>query len=206
MKLLLVSDQEEPYLWDYYQPGRLSGYDMILSAGDMKPAYLRFLVTMANRPLLYVHGNHDVRYETDVPEGCDCIDGKLTVCRGLRILGLGGSVLYSGTPHQYSEKQMERRIRKTRRAIKKAGGVDIILTHAPPRGFGDGDDPAHRGFVCFTRLIEEYHPKYFIHGHQHLNYKTFSERILRYGDTTIINACGRYELELESGEECETLP
>lgn len=91
---------------------------------------------------------------------------------------------------------MERRIRKTRRAVKKAGGVDIILTHAPPRGCGDGDDPAHRGFECFNRLIEEYRPRYFIHGHQHLNYRTFSQRVIQRGETTVINACGRYELEL----------
>ena len=111
MKLLLISDQEEPYLWDYYQPGRLAGYDMILSAGDLKPSYLRFLVTMANRPLLYVHGNHDVCYATDVPEGCDCVDGTLTVCKGLRILAFGGCVLYNGKPHQYTERQMERRFK-----------------------------------------------------------------------------------------------
>lgn len=196
MKLLLISDQEEPYLYDYYQPGRLAGYDIILSAGDLKPAYLRFLVTMANRPLLYVHGNHDTRYEADPPEGCDCVDGKLVVCKGLRILGLGGSMLYSGGPHQYSEKQMQRRARKLRRAVKKAGGVDIILAHAPARGYGDADDPAHRGFACFNELIEQYKPRYFIHGHQHLNYRTFSQRICQAGDTTIINACGRYELEL----------
>ena len=77
MKLLLVADEEDPFLWDYYRPGRLSGYDMILSAGDLKPNYLDFLVTMANRPLLYVHGNHDVCYDSQPPEGCDCIDGKL---------------------------------------------------------------------------------------------------------------------------------
>lgn len=198
MKLLLISDQEEPYLWDYYKPGRLNGYDLILSAGDLKPAYLRFLVTMANRPLLYVHGNHDVCYASDEPEGCDCVDGLFTVCKGLRILGFGGCCWYNGMPHQYTEKQMERRIRKTRRAVKKAGGVDIILTHAPARGFGDGDDPAHRGFDCFTRLIEEYRPRFFIHGHQHLNYKTFSERIQHCGETTIINACGRYELTIDN--------
>ena len=196
MKLLLISDREEPYLWDYYQPGRLAGYDLILSAGDLKHSYLRFLVTMANKPLLYVHGNNDVCYESDAPEGCDCIDGCFTVCKGLRILGVGGCVWYNGKPHQYTEQQMERRIRKTRRAVKKAGGVDLILTHAPARGFGDGEDPAHRGFDCFTRLMEEYQPRYFIHGHQHLNYRTFSERVLQYGATTIINACGRYELEL----------
>ena len=196
MKLLVISDQEEPYLWDYYRPGRLAAYDMILSAGDLKPSYLRFLVTMANRPLLYVHGNHDGCYETDVPEGCDCVDGCFTVCNGLRILAFGGCMWYNGKPHQYTEKQMARRIRKTRRAVRRAGGVDIILTHAPPRGFGDGDDPAHRGFECFTHLIEEYHPKYFIHGHQHLNYSSFSKRIHQCGETTIVNACGRYELEV----------
>lgn len=197
MKLLLVADEEDPYLWDYYRPGRLSGYDMILSAGDLKPNYLIFLVTLANRPLLYVHGNHDVCYDSEPPEGCDCIDGKLTVCKGLRILGLGGSALYNGRPYQYTEKQMEKIIRKTRRSVKKAGGVDIILAHAPPRGYGDGDDPAHRGFECFLTLMDEYQPRYFIHGHQHLNYSTFSQRILQYHNTTIINAGKRYELTLD---------
>ena len=197
MKLLLISDHEEPWLWDYYQPGRLADYDLILSAGDLKPSYLRFLVTMARAPLLYVHGNHDVCYASDPPEGCDCVDGVFTVCKGLRILGLGGCLWYNGKPHQYTEKQMERRIRKLRRAVKKAGGVDIILTHAPPRGFGDGEDPAHRGFECFTRLLEEYRPQYFIHGHQHLNYSSFSQRVIQVGETTVINACGRYELEID---------
>ena len=200
MKLLLISDQEEPYLYDYYVPGRLKDYDLILSAGDLKPAYLRFLVTMAWAPLLYVHGNHDVRYESDPPEGCDCVDGCFSIVKGLRILAFGGSAWYNGQPHQYTEKQMERRIRKTRRAVRRAGGVDIILTHAPPRGFGDGDDPAHRGFECFTKLIEDYKPKYFIHGHQHLNYNSFSQRVLQAGETTVINACGRYELETEPAE------
>ena len=197
MKLLLVADQEEPYLWDYYTPGRLAGYDLILSAGDLKANYLEFLVTMANRPLYYVHGNHDIRYETQPPEGCDCLDDRLIVYRGLRILGLGGCMYYSGQGYQYTEREMARRIRRLRWKLRRAGGVDIILTHAPPLGLGDGEDLCHRGFACFVELIETYHPKYFIHGHQHLNYKTSSTRILQRGETTIVNACGRYELELE---------
>ena len=56
MKLLLLGDKESPYLWDYYQPGRLSEYDIILSAGDLDAEYLSFIVTMARAPLLYVHG------------------------------------------------------------------------------------------------------------------------------------------------------
>ena len=30
MKLLLLSDIESLYLWDYYQPGRLAPYDLTL--------------------------------------------------------------------------------------------------------------------------------------------------------------------------------
>ena len=196
MKLLLIADQEEPYLWDYYTPGKLKEYDMILSAGDLKPIYLEFLVTMANKPLLYVHGNHDVIYQSQPPGGCDCIDDTLTVCKGLRILGLGGCMLYNGKPFQYTEKQMARRIHALRRSIRKAGGVDVILTHAPPLGMGDGEDLCHRGFACFLELIDELQPKFFIHGHMHLNYQTASQRIRQRGGTTLINACGRYDLEL----------
>ena len=28
MKILLISDEESPYLWDHYQPGRLDGIDL----------------------------------------------------------------------------------------------------------------------------------------------------------------------------------
>ena len=90
MKVLIVSDEECPALWDYYQPGRLKEYDLILSCGDLKAKYLSFLVTMARCPLLYVHGNHDTSYAKEHPEGCDCIDDMLIEYNGLRILGLGG--------------------------------------------------------------------------------------------------------------------
>ena len=35
MKILLVSDEEDKYLWDFYKPGRLKDMDLILSAGDL---------------------------------------------------------------------------------------------------------------------------------------------------------------------------
>ena len=89
MKLLLISDHENSFLWDYYVPGRLDGIDLILSCGDLKPEYLSFLVTMGRAPVLYVCGNHDGRYERTPPEGCDCIEDKLVTIKGLRILGMG---------------------------------------------------------------------------------------------------------------------
>ena len=198
MKILTISDEESAYLWDYYQPGRLAGIDMILSAGDLKASYLSFLVTMANRPLLYVHGNHDWRYDSNPPEGCDCIDDKLITVNGLRILGLGGCQMYNRGPYQYTERQMERRIRKLQLKLKRAGGVDIVLTHAPLRGYGDADTVVHRGYEAFFPLLDKYKPKYFIHGHVHKSYSgTNFQRTMQYGSTTIINASGRYVFDTE---------
>ena len=83
MKILTVSDEVCKGLYDYYAPGKLDGYDLIISCGDLKPQYLSFLVTMTRVPLLYVHGNHDGRYEKTPPEGCDCIEDKLIVYKGV---------------------------------------------------------------------------------------------------------------------------
>ena len=195
MKILLVSDEEDKYLWDFYRPGRLKGIDLILSAGDLKAEYLSFLVTMVNRPLLYVHGNHDGGYAQRPPEGCQCIDGKLVTVGGLRILGLGGSALYNGGPHQYTEKQMRRRIHRLRLKLALTGGVDIVLTHAPVRGFGDEDNMTHRGFEAFLPLLDQYQPRYLVHGHIHQRYGANRPRCYPYNETTIVNATGRYILE-----------
>ena len=195
MKILLISDEEDPALWDYYQPGRLDGYDLILSAGDLSAEYLSFLVTMANVPVLYVYGNHDKSYDVRPPEGCDCVEDKLVEYNGLRILGLGGSAVYSKGPYQYTERQMRRRIAKLNRAVRKAGGVDIILTHCPPKGYGDADDYAHRGFEAFLPMLDKWKPKALVHGHVHMAYGI--PRELSYGETRIINSSGRFTLTME---------
>ena len=196
MKILLVSDKESPYYWDYYQPGRLSDIDLILACGDLKSQYLSFLVTMGRARVLYVHGNHDQTYDRRPPEGCDCIEDKLVTVGGLRILGLGGTPVYSGGPHQYTEREMSWRIRRLWFQLRRAGGVDIVLTHSPPQGHGDGEDYAHQGFACFLRLIDRYKPRYLVHGHVHINYGVQLPRTLQRGETTIINAYERYLLEL----------
>ena len=191
MKLLLLSDKESEYLWDYYRPGRLKDIDLILSCGDLSSKYLTFLVTMAGRPLLYVHGNHDKTYDQHPPEGCDCVEDRLVTVGGLRILGLGGSIRYSGGPHQYTERQMARRVRRLRYRLWRAGGVDIVLTHSPMLGYGDGEDYAHQGFESLLALVDKYHPQYLIHGHVHANYGCHLPRVLQRGETTIINAYER---------------
>lgn len=196
MKILAVSDEEIPALWDYYVPGRLDDYDLIISCGDLRADYLSFLVTMAHCPVLYVHGNHDTGYANRPPEGCDCIDDHIVEYRGLRILGLGGCRWYHEGPHQYTEAQMRRRIRKLRYALWKTGGVDIVVTHAPPEGLGDDNDPAHRGFKALIELLDKYHPKFLLHGHVHLRYGQENTRNMEYNGSHVVNVCPRYTLEI----------
>lgn len=200
MKILIVSDEEAPALWDYYVPGRLNDYDLILSCGDLKAKYLSFLVTMARCPLLYVHGNHDTDYVKEPPEGCDCIDDMIVSYNGIRILGLGGCRKYHPGRHQYTEAQMRRRIAKLRWKLWRCGGVDIVVTHAPPEGLGDLDDPAHWGFAALRELLDKYHPAYLVHGHVHLRYSLDQTRERDHHGTRIINCTDRYVLEIPDRE------
>ena len=200
MKILAVADEESSALWDYYIPGRLKDYDLMISCGDLKADYLSFLVTMGRSPLLYVHGNHDTHYDKNPPQGCDCIDDCLISYNGIRILGLGGCRRYHAGAHQYTEKEMRRRIRKLRFALWLSKGVDVVVTHAPPLGLGDDSDPAHWGFEALLELLDKYKPQYLLHGHVHSNYSQNRSRIHHRGSSTIINTFERYTLELPDRE------
>ncbi len=196
MKILTISDEECPAFWDFYVPGRLSDFDLIISCGDLNPSYLSFLVTMAKCPVLYVPGNHDTRYIDAPPEGCDSIDGRIVVYNGLRIMGLGGCKRYHPGAFQYTENQMRRRIMSLWAPLKLTGGVDILVTHAPAKGLGDAEDRAHWGFQVFRDFLDRYQPKYMLHGHVHMTYDLQQDRTQEYGATTVVNAYERYVLEI----------
>ena len=200
VKILALSDEECPALWDHYTPGRLDGYDLILACGDLKSDYLSFVVTMAKCPVLYVPGNHDGHYEDNPPLGCDPIDDHYVVYNGIRILGLGGCRRYHPGPHQYTDRQMRKRIRKLRLHLWLNKGVDIVVTHAAPTGLGDGEDPAHWGFDSLRELLDKYHPQYLVHGHVHMNYGPGIPRVMEYNGTQVINAYERYAFEIPDRE------
>lgn len=198
MKILTIADEESSYLWDYFEKSKLEGIDLIISCGDLDPLYLSFLATFTSAPVLYVHGNHDEKYEKVPPEGCICIDDDIFEYQGVRILGLGGSMRYRSGEYQYTEKEMRRRVKKLRFKLFKKGGFDILVTHAPAYQINDGEDLPHRGFQIFRELMERYQPKYFLHGHVHMRYGRKHKRCDQYQNTQIINACERYVFEYES--------
>ena len=149
MKILVLADIESKYLWDYFEKEKLEGIDLILSCGDLKPQYLSFLASFAKVPILYVNGNHDDCYEMQPPEGCINIENKIYVYKGVRILGLGGSIRYKKGKNQYTQKEMNNRINRMWLSLKRNRGFDILLTHQPAAGIGDGPDEPHKGFDGF---------------------------------------------------------
>jgi Icc-related predicted phosphoesterase len=197
MKILVLADVESKYYWDFFTMDKLNDIDLILSAGDLKAEFLSFLATYAKVPILYVHGNHDASYETKPPEGCICIEDKIYKYNGIRILGLGGSIRYKNGPHQYTQFEMKSRVAKLKPKIFFNRGFDILLTHAPAYHIYDGDDKVHEGFEAFVSLIDKYSPKFFVHGHIHMNYGMNNKRERNYKETRIINAYDHYIIEVE---------
>lgn len=204
MKILAVSDVEAEKFYDYYEPGCLDDYGLILSAGDLSKEYLEFLVTLAHCPLVYIHGNHDESFIRHYPEGCIDADDKVVEVCGLRIMGLGGSYDYNAGEFQYTEREMRSRYRKLKFRMRfKPGhprGVDILLTHAPVRGHYDAEDIdldiAHRGFEVFDEILLTYKPKLMVHGHMHRNYGTYIPQKSELHDTIVINADEYCEIEV----------
>jgi Icc-related predicted phosphoesterase len=235
MKILLISDNEERSLWDDWNAStasRLADVELVLSAGDLRPEYLEFLVTMLNVPLVYVRGNHDGRYDECPPEGCEDADGRIVevVCgsesvrRKVRILGFGGSMRYKdGSNDMYTEDEMHARVKNADRIIRKqrrstavldfmrsfingdtdaavvgrgdTPSFDILLTHAPCRGYGDMEDLPHRGFECFNALLNKYSPQLHCYGHVHQEYGRMQRTIQHPSGTLLINCSGHHIID-----------
>lgn len=218
MKILCVADTTRSLAFSSNVAEIYKGTRVILSCGDMPMASHDYLSTMLKKDVYYVYGNHNLetfRREMDKDEkfsarfnrDCDSefygfmIDGKCVRDKttGLIIAGLGGSMRYNKGDSQYTEAQMRRRIRRmaiTLRFNKLKYGryLDILITHAPPFGIGDGEDLCHRGFKCFLDFMDKYAPKYLLHGHVHLDDHN-ANRITRYGRTQVINVFGSYMLD-----------
>lgn len=73
----------------------------------------------------------------------------------------------------------------------------MLLTHAPPQGAGDADDPPHRGFRALNRLGARLQPALLLHGHVH-PYGT-ETRDYHVGRTVVRNVVGWHLLDIEPG-------
>lgn len=215
-KVLAVSDEVVDSLWT--DQVRRHEVDLVLAAGDLPFDYLEFLIDALDRPCVFVPGNHDADLagyaegrglslrdglpaEWPGPAGGVNVDGRVADVAGLRIAGLGGSIRYSDGPNQWTERQQARRARRVSRSaawrrMRDGRGVDVLLTHSPARGVGDGDDPPHRGFACLHDAVRRMRPKLLVHGHIHPFGNQVPDR--RMGDTLVVNTVGFRILEIDS--------
>jgi uncharacterized protein len=217
MKILCVSDEVDPIVYSPRIRERFGDVDLVLAAGDLPMEYISYIVTLLNKPLLFVFGNHnladlsyyrpqkfafrpDIRPE-DKAWGGTYIGFKLRREAGMLVMGLGGSARYNDGLNQYT--QLEMWIKALMlvpglllNKLRFGRYLDIVLTHAPPQGVHDRDDRCHAGFSAFRWIMRTFKPKYLVHGHVHL-YDPSDERATRFESTVVFNAYGHYIIERE---------
>lgn len=221
MKILCVSDQIDPLVYSPNIRERYKDCDLVISAGDLPMEYLDFIVSSLNKPLLFVFGNHNLEefrlyHRTGAltstgthlplkplpPEACHgttYVGFKVHREGNLLVAGVSGSIRYNAGLSQYTERQMLFRLLKMLprllvNKLKYGRFVDIFLTHAPPEGIHDKNDPCHRGFRCYLWFMRTFKPRFMVHGHIHL-YDMQDVRVSRYFDTTVINAYSHHILD-----------
>ncbi len=79
------------------------------------------------------------------------------------------------------------------KALRSFPAVDVFIAHNSPAGFHERDPDVHRGFEGFSDYIDRVQPRYFLHGHQHVN------QVSQKGETTIIGVFGEATINLEIG-------
>lgn len=144
--------------------------DLVLSAGDLPWDYVESFASGLDVPVVFVPGNHDPEVGSGGPRGATSADDTVLDVAGLRIAGLGGCVRYNNGHNQYTQREYagkaKRLVRRAQR-LRPAGDVDVLLTHAPPRGVGDEQDPAHVGIDALGKVLDALRPTWHLHGHIH---------------------------------------
>lgn len=181
MRILAIADAVSPVIYSENFPSNLPDFDLVLSAGDMPGHVLEYIATKLKVQPVYVLGNHANGYLRDpdthderLPGGCLNAHRRIVEIGGVLIAGIEGSPRYRPGRHQYTELQMAAMVEAMTPSlllnrIRKGRAVDILLTHAPPKGPHEGADYPHRGVPAFNRFLERWQPKLHVHGHVHLS-------------------------------------
>ena len=211
MKTLAISDVVIPFI---YSPGvreRFSSIRMVISCGDMPYYYQEYIVSCLNVPLYFVRGNHDkeIEYSTgetrSAPGGGINLHKRVINHQGILLAGIEGSLRYRMGPFQYSQLEMWLHACSLlpwllRNRLIYGRYLDILVTHAPPRGIHDLDDLTHRGIDAFRWLIDTFHPSYHLHGHIHvINPNTITETL--FNKTRVINVYGFREINIAAAKK-----
>lgn len=197
MKFLAVSDQVVERMYSLVADGQFNDIDLLFGCGDLPYEYLEYIVTLVNKPLYYVPGNHDPVYSLkdrrSFAEGGENIDCKVIDHKGVLIAGLGGSIRYRPDGvNQYKQREMYFRAfrlvpRLLWNKLRYGRMLDVLITHSPPFGIHDDDTQAHEGLKAINWLLNFSKPRYHLHGHTHFYRQNLEASTTQLGRTTIKN-------------------
>ena len=204
-KILAVSDEVDSRLYGSGALRQRAVPDLILGCGDLPAYYLDYLVSKLDVPLYAIHGNHDAAPPLEGSAGFEAcgahwIGGRGVRVGGMLLAGFDGSLRYNDGPYQSSQAEMQRAVRGLvpwllMNRIRYGRYLDVLITHAPPRGIHDEADRCHTGFDAFNWFVRTFQPRYHLHGHIHL-YDRRQPTVTRVGATEIINVYPFRELTL----------
>lgn len=161
----------------------VTGVDLLLCLGDLWDSTIEKAVTRyAPRRSFGVRGNHD----TNAPFSrfVTPLHNTLDHHSGLVFGGFGGSWRYKPRGHHLYEQEEVSRI------LRSFPPVDVFIAHNSPWGIHQRDEEVHQGFQGFLEYIQRARPRYFIHGHQHLDATTELD------GTQVIGVFGESVIEL----------
>lgn len=180
MKLLVLSDYDS---FRYSLGKELA--DVLISCGDIADqVILEAAEAVQCSRIFAVKGNHDSKDPFQVL----ILDLHLTTYTfdGIRFGGFNGSWRYKPKGNYlYEQSEVER-------LLGDFPPVDVFVAHNSPRHIHDRDDGVHFGFEAFVDYIHRVHPRFFLHGHQHMNQET------RIGGTRVIGVCGQKRLKIKT--------
>lgn len=61
MKILIVSDQIDPFIYNYAIKDLFKDVECVLCAGDLPMDYIDFIVSTLNKPTYFIFGNHNLK-------------------------------------------------------------------------------------------------------------------------------------------------
>ena len=207
MRILAIADAVSPFVYSANFPDNLPPFDVILSAGDMPGYVLEFLATKTRVRPVYVLGNHANGYLQPadevglgmnlptLPGGCLNAHMRVLEIGDLLVAGIEGSARYRPGPHQYSEPEMDLFALRLAPRLqwnrwRRGRALDVLLTHAPPKGPHEGADRPHRGVPAFNRIHRWWRPRVHVHGHVHLNGANAPREYVSPEGVRVVNAYG----------------
>lgn len=206
-KILALSDVEIDFIYSPRVRARFQDVDLIIGCGDLPYYYLEYVISVLNKPLFFVRGNHAniIEYTSsgpqDEPRGGVDLHRRTVVDNGIILAGIEGSLKYRDAPFQYTQSGMWEHVLRLIPALLRNQAVygrylDVFVSHAPPWGIHDQPDLPHQGIKAFRWLLEVFKPAYHFHGHIHI-YRHDTVKMTRFLNTNVVNAYGYIESSIE---------